>query len=556
MAHESGRPPVPDAPRLAEDGPAGRVTFAELVEARAADDRVGLWFGDRCWTWREIIAESRQRAGLMDEPGRDTPGNIGLFLENTPEHLFWLFGAALAGKTVVGLNPTRRGAELAGDVDFTDCRLLVTESGRLPLLDALPRDHLPGRVLTTGTAAYAEALAASTPGAADGRQVPPTTPYALIFTSGTTSRPKAVICSQGRLGRIAVQQQQRRELGRADVWYVVMPLFHSNALMAGVAPAVSAGGCLVLRRRFSASAFLPDVRRYGVTFFNYVGKPLRYILAVPERADDADNPLRIAFGNEAAERDIEEFARRFDCTVLDSYGSSEGEIRISRVPGMPRGSLGVSEEGTRVVDPATLRECPRGVFDEHGTLLNGAQAIGEIVNTSGADRFEGYYKNPEATARRTRNGWVWSGDLAYRDAAGFWYFAGRDDDWLRVDGENFAAAPVERLLARFPGFTDVAVYAVPDPETGDQVMAAVVPADGHEPNAGEFTDFLSRQPDLGTKWAPRYVRIMSELPRTATNKVLKRSLRAEGTNTADPVYVRRGTPATYRPLPRDERPHQ
>ncbi|MGI5326468.1 AMP-binding protein [Actinomadura nitritigenes] len=526
---------------LGDDRPPEAITFAELVAARADDDRTGLWFEDRSWTWREVVAEARLRAGLAagdggDGPaaGRGGPRHVGLFLENGPEHLFWLLGAALAGVPVVELNPTRRGAELARDITHTDCALLVTETSRAALVEGLVPD-VP--VLTVDGGAYTEALAAARPAPVE--PVAPETIFSLVFTSGTTSAPKAVVCTQGRLGRIAVQQRDRRRLTRDDVFYVVMPMFHSNALMAGIAPAVATGGCVALRRRFSASGFLPDVRRYGVTFFNYVGKPLNYILAVPEKPDDADNPLRIAFGNEAAQRDIEEFARRFGCTVIDSYGSSEGEIRLTRVPGTPPGSLGVAEAGTVVMDPDTLRECPPATFGPHGELLNADEAIGEIVDMKGAGKFEGYYNNPEATAKRVRNGWTWSGDLAYRDAGGYWYFAGRDSDWLRVDGENFAAAPVERLLARFGGFADVAVYAVPDEHVGDQVMAAVAMAPGRAFDPGAFAAFLAAQPDLGTKWAPRYVRIVAELPRTPTNKVIKRSLRDEAWNTADPVYERR-----------------
>src|SRR5690606_17154785 len=121
---------------------------------------------------------------------------------------------------------------------------------------------------TIDTPAYADRLATAAP--AEIRPVAAKTIFSLVFTSGTTSAPKAVICTQGRLGRIAVQQRDRRSLTRDDVFYVAMPMFHSNALMAGIAPAVATGGRIVLRRRFSASGFLPDVRRYGVTFFNYV----------------------------------------------------------------------------------------------------------------------------------------------------------------------------------------------------------------------------------------------------------------------------------------------
>ncbi|MFB4306568.1 AMP-binding protein [Actinomadura sp. GTD37] len=520
---------------LGDDRPAHEAAFAELVAARADDDRTGLNFEDASWTWRQVVAESRRRAGLAGDPR----GHVGLFLENGPEHLFWLLGLALAGIPAVELNPTRRGAELARDIAHTDCALLVTETSRAPLLDGLA--DVP--VLTADTPGYRDRLAAAA--APPAAPVGPDTVFSLVFTSGTTSAPKAVVCTQGRLGRIAVQQRDRRGLTRDDVFYVVMPMFHSNALMAGIAPAVATGGRIVLRRKFSASGFLPDVRRHGVTFFNYVGKPLNYILATPEERDDADNTLRIAFGNEANERDIAEFARRFGCTVIDSYGSSEGEIRLNRVPGTPSGSLGVAEAGTLVIDPDTLKECPRAEFDENGTLLNAEEAIGEIVDTKGAGKFEGYYNNPEATAKRVRNGWTWSGDLAYRDADGFWYFAGRDDDWLRVDGENFATAPVERLLSRYEPFTDVAVYAVPDEHVGDQVMAAVTLAEGGTFDPASFAAFLKAQPDLGTKWTPRYVRIVDALPRTPTNKVVKRALRETARDTADPVYEHRN--GTYEP---------
>ena len=118
--------------------------------------------------------------------------------------------------------------------------------------------------------------------------------------------------------------------------------------------------------------------------------------------------------------------------------------------------------------------------------------------------FEGYYNNPEADAERTRNGWYWSGDLAYRDEEGIFYFAGRTGDWLRVDSENFAAAPVERILARFDGVSGVAVYPVPDTRTGDQVMAALELEPGATFDPEAFTAFLAAQADLGTKWAPRY----------------------------------------------------
>ena len=147
---------------------------------------------------------------------------------------------------------------------------------------------------------------------------------------------------------------------------------------------------------------------------------------------------------------------------------------ISRVPGTPPGSLGVPLEGVAVLDPETGQECPRRVFDETGRVVNLDEATGELVNTAGTGQFAGYYNDEAATAERMRGGMYWSGDLAYRDEAGFVYYAGRTADWLRVDGENLAASPIERILVRHPSIAEAAVYAVPDPSSGDQLVAALV----------------------------------------------------------------------------------
>lgn len=173
------------------------------------------------------------------------------------------------------------------------------------------------------------------------------------------------------------------------------------------------------------------------------------------------------------------------------------------------------------------------VFDETGALANADEAVGgEIVNTTGGGgMFGGYYNDGNATDERLRHGMYWSGgDLGYRDADGWIYLAGRTADWMRVDGENMAAAPIERIILRLPQVSQVAVYPVPDEHVGDQVMAAIVLADHAQltPPA-ELEEFLAQQSDLSPKsWPPRYVWIADELPATATNKVLKRELITQG----------------------------
>src|SRR4051794_18773639 len=158
-----------------------------------------------------------------------------------------------------------------------------------------------------------------------------------------------------------------------------------------------------LRRRFWPSGSLPDTRRYGATYFHYVGKPLAYILATPPQPDDADNPLRFAFGNEAAPFDIPRFMERFGCKVNDGFGSTELGISVGRTPDTPVGSIGRLPKGGAILDPASGQPKEPARFDDAGRLLNFEEAVGELVNTTGPGQFEGYYGDEEATAERMRD---------------------------------------------------------------------------------------------------------------------------------------------------------
>lgn len=525
-------------------------TIAALLRAHAGNPNPGLRFEDETWTWSEVVDECAARAALLlERRPADGPFHVGVLLDNVPEFWFMLGACALSGATLVGVNPTRRGPELARDVQHTHCAFLITETGHLPLLDGAGEVVPPGACFVVDTPEWTRTLEPYRGAPPPDVEVRPADTFMLIFTSGTTGAPKAVRMSHGKLARWGSALADNFGLGPSDVCYSVMPLFHSNAMVAGYTNVLRSGGTGVLRRRFSASNFLPDVRRYGVTFFNYVGKPLTYVLATPERPDDADNPLKFAFGNEAAPLDIDRFAQRFGCIVVDGYGSTEGGITMSRPPDAPPGCLGVPNQGTaKILDPETGEECPPARFDEHGRFLNPDEAIGEIVNVDGPGAFEGYYDNDEANAERLRGGMYWTGDLGYRDEQGWFYFAGRNSDWLRVDGENFAAAPVENVLARHPDVVLAAVYAVPSVEVGDDVMAALHLREGAAFDASRFSEFLADQPDLSPKWIPRYVRVARQLPSTATQKVLKRVLRREHWECDDEIWWRPDRDLRYRRL--------
>jgi len=532
------------------DAAAPAATVAELFTARAADDGAALRTDDAAWSWREVVTESAARAAVFSSMDDRSPRHIGVLLENIPEYVFVLGGAALAGAVVVGINPTRRGDELARDIRHTDCQLLLTDRAQAHLLDGL---DLGGcEVVTVDDHEWATRVAAHA-----GAAVPEVLPgagdlYLLMFTSGSTGAPKAVRMSQGRAARTSAASAVA--FTSDDVLYCAMPLFHGNALLANLLPGAVAGATVVLRPRFSASAFLADVRHHGCTYFNYVGRALSYILAQPESPDDRENPLKWGLGSEASPRDLDEFRRRFGCHVVEGYGSSEGAVVIQPFTGMSPEALGRPKEGqdVAVVDPDSGVECPPARFGDGRRLLNAAEATGEIVGRNGLSSFEGYYANPDADEERARNGWYWTGDLGYRDEQGTFYFAGRTADWLRVDGENFAAAPVERILGRFPGVAAVVVYAVPDPRTADQVMTALELDERATFDPVAFESFLAAQSDLGTKWAPRFVRIVGALPLTATRKIDRKPLRRDRWVTTDPVWWRPSPSERYRRLDADD----
>ena len=434
--------------------PAWPTTVAELLAGRADDDGTGLLAGDDSWTWREVVERSTAVAALARRstgvPARSTSACCST---TRPTYLFALFGAALAGAAVVGINNTRRGEELARDIRHTDCQLVLTDA-----------EHW--RRCSTGSTsvAYRVVRRPSTATRVAGRSTPcrastlappvlrPDDLFVLIFTSGSTGAPKAVQ-HDPRSGR-AAWRARSTWLGRDDVLYCAMPLFHGNALNAIVFPALATGAAdrpaaPGSRRRSScptSAATAPPSSAPSAGRSSYV-------LATPESPDDRDHRVKFALAPESSPRRHAGVPGAVRHPLLrrlrlererDHHGAGAGhaEGRARRAPG------GHRRRRRRSRDPA--RSCPRPAFDDDGRLLNAGEAIGEIVGRNVVDRFEGYYNNPEADAERTRNGWYWSGDLGYRDDDGVFYFAGRAGDWLRVDAENFATAPVERILARFP----------------------------------------------------------------------------------------------------------
>ncbi len=546
------------------------MTLGAQIEARADDatfaGRVFLRHGDRSWTYRRYRDEAvrvahlvRRRLGSIDEA---RPGHVAMLLENHLE-LLALYGACgYLGTTLFGVNTGLRGATLAGVLNQSRARLLVVdqrfeaevERVRGELRHLGPEQILyvrtqPDRPLAGQELAACVAAEVGAPEKAldaPAVDVDPTAVLIVIYTSGTTGIPKGINNNHLKMLGIGMVVSSQLQIGPDDTGYACMPLFHSNALYLGFQPAFHVGASLALRERFSASSFVPDVLRYGVTWWNYVGEPVHYVLTAIEKAYGGDerrilaevahnpkNRFRYALGNGAAAPDIEKFTRWLGLDdMFELYGSTEAAISTFRKTGDPRGSVGeVTDTDVKILNERG-EECPPATLDPDGKITNYAAAVGEICRVA-ADTglFQGYFDNPEANHSKYRDGVYHSGDLGHmlvRDGKRYLFFDGRTDDWIRKDGENFSALQVARLLGEHPDIVLAAAYGVPCAVSDELVMAAVKLRPGVPFDPQGFFDFCQAQVTGGgmdPKWLPDFVRTVDDFEYTQTEKILVRNLK-------------------------------
>jgi len=572
------------------------------IEARANHPEVAgrpfLHHGDRTWTYKRYRDESvrmahflLRRLGHIDE---ERPGYVAMLLENHLE-LLSLYGACgYAGLSLFGVNTGLRGETLAGVLNQSRARVLVVDQRlqdevqkvRAQLKHVQPENILFLRTEEAGDLAGLDLMESVTSDvgpiekqlARPDVKVDANHPLMVIYTSGTTGLPKGILNNHAKLLLIGMAVSSNLQLGAEDVGYACMPLFHSNAMFLGFQPAFHVCGQLSMRERFSASAFVPDVKRYGVTYWNYVGEPVHYVLGAIEKqfggdekrilaevANDPKNTLKYAVGNGAAAPDIERFVKWLGLEdMFELYGSTEAAISTFRKKGDPRGSVGaVTDEAVKILNEKG-EECPPAILDADGKITNYAEAVGEICRCA-ADTglFQGYFDNPSANSSKYRDGVYHSGDLGHmlvRDGVRYLYFDGRTDDWIRKDGENFSALQVARLIQEHEDIVLAAAYGVPCSVSDELVMAALKLRDGASFDPKQFFDYCEGQITGGgmdRKWFPDFVRIVDEFEYTQTEKILVRNLKKlhfDLNRLGDdaPVYWRRRGDTSYRRLSRAE----
>jgi fatty-acyl-CoA synthase len=572
------------------------------IEARAEHPEVAnrpfLHHGDRTWTYRRYRDESvrlahflLRRLGHIDD---DRPGHVAMLLENHLELLSLYGGCGYAGLRLFGVNTGLRGETLAGVINQSRARVLVVDQRlqdevqkvRAQLTHVPPENVLFLRTEEGGELAGLDLMESveSDVGpitkslARPDVKVDSNDPLMVIYTSGTTGLPKGILNNHAKLLLIGMAVSSNLQLGSDDVGYACMPLFHSNAMFLGFQPAFHVCGQLSLRERFSASAFVPDVKRYGVTYWNYVGEPVHYVLGAIEKqyggdeakilaevANHPENRLRYAVGNGAAAPDIERFSKWLGLEdMFELYGSTEAAISTFRKKGDPRGSVGqVTDDAVKILNEKG-EECPPAILDADGKITNYAEAVGEICRCApDTGLFQGYFDNPSANTSKYRDGVYHSGDLGHilvRDGKRFLFFDGRTDDWIRKDGENFSALQVARLIQEHDDIVLAAAYGVPCSVSDELVMAALKLRDGAAFDPQAFFDFCEAQVTGGgmdRKWFPDFVRVVDEFEYTQTEKILVRNLKKlhfdlNRLGEDAPVWFRRRGDTTFKRLTRAE----
>jgi crotonobetaine/carnitine-CoA ligase len=506
-------------------------TLAALIEgqAEALGEKPFLRFEDRVISFAELNRRVNRAASGLAGLGVKQGVGVSIMMPNSPEWLFVYFATQKLGAYTVPVNVSLKGEGLRHIVDHSDSSVLVSHPdyveaiqavrGSLSKLGAVivnAAEAPPGWRPPQGWRTLAEVMEA--PDANPGVEIKGEAISALMYTSGTTGAPKGVVNRYQGMN-VAGIRMFGAVLKPDDVLYTCLPLFHANALFLTTVRALAVGLPMVLSRRFSASRFWDETRRYRVTTFNALGAMIPILMKQPERPDDAENPVRLVFSAACPASVWAEFERRFGVRILEGYAAVDGGgFAVFNFGDSPKGSFGKPLSRVRIVDDEG-RDVPPG---QPGELLF-------EVDDAKRRRVE-YYKNEEASEAKIAGGWFHTGDLVYADPEGHLYFVDRKTDSMRRRGENISSWEVEREIDRHPAVLESAVFGVPSELGEDEVMAVVVLKEGETLAPEDLIRHCEER--MARFMVPRYLEFRDALPKTGTHRIQKGVLKREGVGPA------------------------
>ena len=496
------------------------MNLAQYLVASSIDqgDQPAITCGSDSWSYSALDDASARVSTLLSELGVMPGSRVGIMLPNVPEFAAIYYGVLRAGAVVVPMNPLLKAREVAYHVTDSEASLLFAGGGAES--DAAKGAAEAGtRLFVVEPAGLREQLQLlpPAPGVAerDGGDT-----AVILYTSGTTGRPKGAELTHANLATNAdVVRRTLLRLTHDDVVFGGLPLFHSFGQTCALNAAIAAGACVALLPRFTAQGALATIESQRVTVF--AGVPTMYsaLLSLPERVGYDASSLRVCISGGAAlpVEVLRRFEQEFECMILEGYGLSEtSPVAAFNHPDRVRkpGSIGTAVEGVELK-----------VVDLDGSDLPPGE-VGEIA-VRGHNIMKGYWRRPDATSEAIRDGWFLTGDMGRIDDDGYFSIVDRRKDLIIRGGYNVYPREVEEVLYEHPAVAEAAVIGVPHPDLGEEVTAVVALSSPESATAEELRDYVKSQ--LAAYKYPREVRIVDQLPKGPTGKILKRELRAERT---------------------------
>jgi crotonobetaine/carnitine-CoA ligase len=484
-----------------------------------------LFWEEEAYTYGAFQENVLKAAWTLRELGMVRGDRLAMVMPNSDLFLFYWLGALALGVIAAPLNVGLTAPEIAQLLGHCEPKVTLVSPRLVSVVEEAVRlASLRTRLLCAGGPSGAvdvEAIRASMPGSPPEASVSSEDVAVLIYTSGTTGRPKAVMQPHRTYVLTGEAVPHWLGLSQEDRLLTCLPLFHINAQAYSTMGALGAGASLALLERFSASRFWDQVRRYRATVFNAIGTMLLIMYRQPEGPHDASNPVRLCYSALALPRDITEaLERRFGMRIVVGYGLSESTFGTIEPLSGPRkwGTIGLPRQHP---DPSIRNEVR--IVDDYGNDLPPG-VYGEILLRNPVTMI-GYYRDPQQTAQVLRDGWLYTGDLAYRDDDGYLYFVARKKEIIRRRGENISPTEIEMVISSHPKVQDVAVIGVPSELGEEEVKAYIAPVPGAELVPEEIVQWCAGR--LAPFKIPRYIEIRTDLPRTPTQRIAKHLLKGE-----------------------------
>lgn len=478
-------------------------------------------------TYAEVDAMINRTAHLLLDLGITKGDTFNIHLPNCPEFLYFWFAAAKIGAIMVPTNILSPAAEMEYILQHSASRIAVTMIDFLPAIQP-NRANCPALreivIVRSGSTPAGclsfDRLIADQPTSQPPADVGPFDPVGMVYTSGTTSRPKGCLITQANYVFVGECMSRYIQLRPDDRHIVVLPLFHVNAQYYSTMATLAVGCSLALMERFSASQWIHQCRRHEATVASLFAAPIRMLLNQPPTDGDADNRLRVAmFAQNITEQQLEEFETRFNCPLVQLYGMTEtiGTPLMNPVYGIRRNmTIGLPTLGYEV-----------RLIDEQGSDV-AAGEVGQIIvrGQPSISLMQGYFKNPEATAATIRGEWLYTGDNGRLEADGYIAFVDRAKDMIKRAGENVSTGEIERVINEHPAVFDSCAIGVPDEIRDEAIKVFVVLKEGQRLAEGELIAHCAER--LAKFKVPSLVEFIDELPRTSVGKIQKHLLRSRG----------------------------